>query len=92
MRVGRQAAADAAGHFAAEVVELVLAQAPFEEGARIHARRGVRLEVDEVAGVRLAARTEEVVEAHLEEVGDRRVGRDVAAELGVGLVRARHHR
>ena len=48
MRVGRQAAGPE--RLAPEVVELLLRQAPLQEGARIDAGRGVALEVDLVAG------------------------------------------
>jgi hypothetical protein len=52
----------------------------------------VRLEVDEVAALAVGAAAEEVVEADLEDLGRRRVAGDVAAELAMGLVGARHHR
>ena len=35
--------------FVTEIFEVFLAQTPFEKGARIYARRGVTLEVDEIA-------------------------------------------
>jgi hypothetical protein len=60
------------------VVELLLGEPSLEEGARVHARRRVRLEIDDVARL---ARAEEVVEADLEEIGRRRIARDVPAEL-----------
>ena len=71
------------------VVQLVHRHAAFEIGARIHARRRMRLEVHQVATLPGA---EEVVEAHLEQVGRRCVARDVSAEIGVGLVGAHDHR
>ena len=48
MRIGRQALAV---DFLAEIVQLLLAQPAFEEGARIDAGRGVALDVDQVAAV-----------------------------------------
>ena len=66
------------------VVELLGGQPPFEEGARVNARRRMRLEVDQVTARvgRIAAGAEEVVEADLEEIRRRCVARDMAAELG----------
>ena len=47
----------------AVVQQVGLGQATFEEGARVHAGRAVRLEEHQVAAVALVARMEEVVEA-----------------------------
>ena len=69
--------------------ELLFGQPSFEKRARVHAGRRVRLEIDEIAAL---TRAEEMVEADFEEIGDRRVGRDVAAELRIVAVRAHHHR
>lgn len=52
----------------------------------------MRLEVDEIAARRVARRAEEMVEADFEQIGGRRVARDVAAQLAVCAVRADHHR
>ena len=82
---GKPAAAD----LPPVVVQLLLPDAPFQECARVDARGGVRLEVDEVAGL---PRTEEMIEAHLEEVRRRGIARDVPAQLGVRPVRPDHHR
>ena len=76
----------------AEVRELLLVDPTLQEGSRIDARRRVRLEENEVAGVIAVRSAEEVVEAGLEDLGRRGVGGDVAAELAVGLVRPHHHR
>ena len=72
--------------------EVGFAQPPFEEGARIDAGRAVRLEEHQVAAVLLVAGAEEVVEAHLEQVGRAGVAGDVAAQFAVGRVGAHHHR
>jgi hypothetical protein len=54
----------------AVVREVALAQPAFEEGARVDARRRVRLEEHQVAAVIAAPlRAEEVVEADLEQIG-----------------------
>ena len=90
MRIGRQAAAGA--EFAAEVGELDLGEAPLQEGARVHARRGVGLEVHLVAAVAVAGRAEDVVEAHFHHGGSREVGGDVAADARAAVVRLQHHR
>ncbi len=86
MRIRRQALA---ARLAPVVVEVLLVEPALEEGARIDARRRMRLEVDEVA---VLAAAEEVVEAHLEEVRGRRVARDVAAQLAARAIGAHHHR
>ncbi len=52
-------------HFLTEAVELGFAQAPFDEGAGIDARRDVALEVDQIAAILVVTGTEEVVECNL---------------------------
>ena len=78
-----------AARFAPIVVELLLGEPPLEECARVHARRRVRLEVHEIAGL---ARAEEMVEADLEEIRRGGIARDVSAELARLAIRAHHHR
>ncbi len=87
--VGREAVA---AHLLTEVVELLLGQAALEERARVVARRGVSLEVDEIAAVLGRRCMPEVVETDLIERGQRLVRGDVAAELRRVLVGAHHHR
>ncbi len=89
VRVARKPAARV--QFLAEVLELRLVEPAFDERAGVHAGAGVALEEDDVAGVRLGAAAEEVVEADLVERGGAGEGRDVAADVGV-LVRLQHHR
>ncbi|MDZ7653192.1 MAG: hypothetical protein U5L03_11920 [Burkholderiaceae bacterium] len=89
MRVGREALAV---DLLAEVVQLLLADAALEEGARIDARRRVALDVEQVAAVVLAARVEEVVEADVVEGRRRGEARDVTAERGILAVGLDHHR
>src|SRR5690606_11066706 len=60
VRVGADAAAV---DFHAEVVELRFGDAAFHERARVHARRAVALDVEQVARVVFAGRAPEVVEA-----------------------------
>ena len=84
MRIGRE---PLAADFLAEVEKLLLAEAPFEEGARVNARRAVALEVDEVAAVRLIGGMPEMHEAGVVERRRRLEARDMAAELGGFLVR-----
>ena len=90
MRVARE---PLAGHdLPAEVVELALAQPALEEGAGVDARRGVALEEDLVAHAGRVLAAEEVVEADFVEAGRALVGRQVAADAGVGVVGAQDHR
>ncbi len=78
------------GLLLAETVELILGQAPLEEGARVDAGGGVPLDEDLVAAVRVVEAPEEVVEPDLVEGGRRRVGGDVAADADAGALRAVH--
>lgn len=78
-------------NLAPEVVQVVLGKPPFEESPGIDARRRVRLEIDEIAGMRLGRRPEEVIETNLEQIGDRSIGSDVAAEFGMRLISPLHH-
>ena len=71
-----------------EVLELRLADAPFEKCARVNAGRGMPLEEDEIAADAVARRAEEVVEADVVERRGRCEARDVAAELRADFVRA----
>ena len=100
MRVRREAARAGRGsdELLAVVGEVFGPEPTLEEGSGVDTRRGVRLEEDEIAerAVIVAARTKEMVEADLEQVGGRCVARDVAAELGgaaaLDTVGAHHHR
>jgi hypothetical protein len=82
-------------HFLAEVVELLLGQAPFEEGAGIDAGGAVALDVEQVTAVVLALGMPEMVETGTEHAGHRGEGADVAAQVaavgGVQAVGAHHH-
>src|SRR5690606_34801717 len=64
--------------FLAEVVQLVFRDAPFEEGAGVHARGGVALEIDQVAAVFFGRGLEEVVEADVIQGRAGGEGRDVS--------------
>ena len=78
---------------AAEIEQLLVAEPPLEVGAGVDARRGVALDVDQIAAARVVRAAEEVMEADLVERGRRGVGGDVAADaLGavVGLDDHRH--
>ena len=89
MRIRRESLA---ADFLAEVVELLFGDAAFEERARVDARRGVALEVHEVAAEAVVRGAEEMIEADVVERRGGREARDVAAELGGFLVRAHDHR
>ena len=77
---------------APEVVQLILGEAAFHEGARVHARRAVSLEVDQVAAEVRGRRAPEVVEPDLHQRVDRRVAGDVAAEVALAAVGPHDHR
>ncbi|MPN02087.1 hypothetical protein SDC9_149300 [bioreactor metagenome] len=94
MGVGRQGAYPAVDQVALllpEAVEFVLGQPALQEGAGVDAGRGVTLEEDLVAAAGVVLATEEVVETDLEEIGNRGIGGDVAAQLGIVLVGPHHH-
>ncbi len=77
--------------FAAEMLELLLRNTPFNEGARVETRRGVALQKNQIAAERIGLRAKEVVEAYVVERGRRREARNMPAELGRFLVGASDH-
>ena len=77
----------AAADLAAEVVEIVVGQAPFEVGPGVDAGSGVALEVDVVAGGAVVLAAEEVVEADLVQRRRAGEGRQVTADAVGVLVR-----
>ncbi len=89
MRIRRQPRS--AAQFVAEVLYLLFTEPAFQKSARVNAGRRVALEVNEVAGLIAVAGMEEVIEADLEQRGQRGVGRDVAADAGILLVLPMHH-
>ena len=91
MRVGAQPGL-AGDRLAPEVVELVLAEPPFEERPGVDPRGRVALVEDLVAGLAVVLAAEEVVEADLVQAGRRRVRREVPADAREAAVRAEHHR
>ena len=89
MRIRRQPAAF--GEFLPEILQMLFVQPAFEKRPRIHARRGVALEINHVAGKILRAPAEKMIERHFVKRRRRGVGRDVAADVGGG-VGLDHHR
>ena len=77
---------------APEVLELAGGDAPLQVGAGVDPRRRVALVVDEVGGLGVGGRPEEVVEPHLVEGRGRGVGRDVPADAVRLAVRPHHRR
>ncbi len=71
---------------------MLFRQAPFQEGPRVDAGRGVSLEVDKVPLLVAVTAPEKVVEGHLRERCLRGEAGDVAANAAVVLVGAHHHR
>ena len=89
VRVRREALARA--NLAPEVVELVGAEAPLQEGARVHPRRRVALVEDLVPGT-VVLPAEEPVEGDLVEARRAGIRGQVAADPGGGNVRPQDHR
>ncbi len=88
VRIGRE---PRAADLLAEHVELRLAHAALDEGARVDAGRRVPLEVDQVTAEVRGGRPPEVVEAHVVERGGRGEAGDVPAEVESLLARAQDH-
>ncbi len=89
MRIGRKSAAGF--QFAAKVFQLLRAEAPFQIRASVHSGRRVPLKINRVAFEFLAARAEEMVEAHFVERGRRSIRGNVTADVVLHAVRAHHH-
>ena len=79
-------------HFHAEMVELGLAEAAFEERARIDAGAGMALHAEDVAGVAFAGCAPEMIEAHVVQGGRTGEAGDMAAQIAGLAVGAHHHR
>ena len=75
-----------------ERVEILLAEPALEERTGVDARRSVTLDEDLIAEAAVVLAVEEVVEPDLVERGGRGVGRQMAAEAFVAMVRAVDHR
>ncbi len=67
-------------------------QTPFQKSARVDARAGVALKIDEVSRLIAYPGAEEMIESDLHQRGDRGVGGDVTADAGVFLVLLHDHR
>src|ERR1700738_4383366 len=89
MRIRRKAAAGL--QFTTKIFELLGGEASFKEGARVHAGRGVALEVDGVAFEFIGAATEEMIEADFIERGGGGEGGDVAADIVFDAIGAHDH-
>ncbi len=75
-----------------KLLQLILGDAPFEIGAGVDARRGVSLEIDEVAAEAVVPGAEEMIEADVVERRGGSEARDMTAQFGRFLVGAQHHR
>src|SRR5690606_8735878 len=89
MRIGGNALA---ADFLAEGAQRLFAEAAFKEGARVDARRGMALDVDEVAAILQRGAAPEMVEAHFIKLRGGGVAGDVVAELGALAVGMHLHR
>ena len=80
-----------------KIFEMLFVEPPFDKCARINAGRSVTLKIDEVAGqfstVRAAVRpVEKMIESDFSQRGERRISRQVAANIRVVFIGAHHHR
>src|SRR5205807_471638 len=76
---------------AAEVLQLLLRDAAFKVGAGVHSRRGVALEIDNVAIAIFRLGAEEMVERNLIQRGGGRERGDMAANAFLNLICADYH-
>ena len=76
----------------AEIEDLLFRDPAQQVRPRIHARRSVTLEVNEIPRLIAVSAAKEMVESDFEQRGQRRVGRDMAANPCVRFVLAMHHR
>ena len=90
VRIRREPMVRAAA-FAAKMLEILFGQAPFDERPRVHAGRGMSLEINEVAGVRLVPRVKEMIQADFVKRRGRSKRRNVAADAGIFRVGPRDH-
>ena len=77
--------------FAAKMFEILFGQPSFDEGPRVHSRRGMSLEIDEVARVFARPGVKEMVKADFVQRRRRGKGRNVAADAGIIRVGPRDH-
>src|SRR5690606_25177357 len=78
-------------HLAAKVLQLFLAEAALDKGARINPGGAVALEIHQITKVAVVAAAEEIIEADIVEGGGGGEGGDMAAEAVLVLVGPHHH-
>ena len=76
----------------AEILEVLLGKAAFQESARVDAGRGVALKIDQIAGFFAILGAKEMIETDFQQSGQRGVGGNVSADARVILVLPHHHR
>src|SRR5437762_3547065 len=75
-----------------KILQVLFAEPTFEKRARVNAGRSVALEIYEVPGAPVVVgAAEEMIESDFEQSRERRVGRQMSADIGVVLVGAHHH-
>ncbi|MPM44892.1 hypothetical protein SDC9_91574 [bioreactor metagenome] len=77
----------------AVMLQIDLAQTPFQKRACIHTGRAVRLKKHEVAtlAMRLITRLKKVVKAHFKQIGRTCITGDMPAQFAISLVGTHHH-
>src|SRR5450631_207499 len=89
MRIRREATAGF--QFTTKILQLLFRNAAFEIGARIHARRGMALEVNQIAVSGFGLRLQEMIERNFVQRGRRSESRNVTANAALDLVGPHHH-
>ena len=79
------------GKFLAKVMKLGRVDAPFDIGARVDAGRSMALKIDHVRIVIAVASAKKMVEADFVESRGRRIGRNMAADIGMKPIGFDHH-
>ena len=71
--------------------KVLFAEPALEKGSRIEAWRCMALQVEKISRLIADARAEEMIETHFRQRGQRREGRNVAADVWIVFVGAHHH-
>src|SRR5437870_5596124 len=74
------------------MLQVMFVEPPLEERAGVVARRGVALEINQIAGLSLVASAEEMVEPDFVQGGARRVRGDMPAKARMFPIGVYHHR
>src|SRR5438445_6824719 len=75
----------------AKIQQMIVGEAAFEKGTGVDAGGGMALKIDKIASFGAVAPAEKMIKRNFGDGGKRRVGRNVAANIGIVFVGAHHH-